>query len=188
MNRIIVLLGCAFLMLSGCEGPARTKSGVTVIIDGNEPFPQALAGRWKDTEGRGWEFVFEPDGTISSAVIDSNFMAVEPAKRVAQKPMLVGKAIYKLGQWLVQYKPKTRELGVEVVVDFFHVDFGKTWLEGNSTDWFVGTVSEDYQTWQAEWVSAPKYIAYTPKPGELPVDPNDTITELLFKKVDEGAN
>ncbi|MFA5252965.1 MAG: hypothetical protein WC454_10335 [Phycisphaerae bacterium] len=188
MKRLIVLFGCVFLLLGGCQEPGRTKSGVTVvIIDGNEPFPQALAGRWKDSE-KGWEFVFEPDGTISSAVIDSNFMAVEPAKRVAQKPMLVGKSVYKLGQWTVQYTPKTRELGVEVVVDFFHVDFGKTWLEGSSTDWFVGTVSEDYQTWQAEWVSFPEYIAYTPEPGELPVDPNDTIKELLFKKVTDGTD
>jgi hypothetical protein len=47
----------------------------------------------------------------------------------------------------------------------------------------VGTVSEDWQEWWAQWISFPKYIAYTPEPGELPVDPNDTITDLLFKKV-----
>ena len=187
MERLIVLFGCAFLLLGGCQEPGRTKSGVTVIIDGNELFPQALAGRWKDAE-YGWEFVFEPDGTISSAVIDSGFMAVEPAKRVAQKPMRVGKSVYNLGQWTVQYSPSTRILAVVVVVDFFHVDIGKTWLEGNSVDWFVGTVSEDYQTWVAEWASFPKYIAYTPEPNELPVDPNETIINLLFEKVPDDTN
>jgi hypothetical protein len=182
MKRLMLLLGCAFLLLGGCQELSRNKSGVEVIIEGGGEFPQLLAGRWKDAE-KGWEFVFEPDGTISSAVIDSGFMAVVPAKRTARKPMRVGEAVYKLGQWTVQYIPETRELGVEVVVDFFHVDFGKTWLEGHSTDRFVGTVSEDYKSWQAEWVSFPKYIAYTPEPGELPVDPEDTIKELLFEKV-----
>jgi hypothetical protein len=187
MKRLIVLFGCVFLLLGGCQEISRNKSRVDVIIEGGGEFPPLLAGRWKDAE-KGWEFVFEPDGTISSAVIDSGFMSVVPAKRIAQKPMIVGKSVYKLGQWTVQYSPKTRELGVEVVVDFFHVDIGKTWLEGHSTDWFVGIVSEDYQTWRPDWISFPKYIAFTPEPGELPVDPNDTLTELVFRKVGNEAN
>lgn len=186
MKRLIVLYGC-ILLFGGCQELSRSKSGVDVTIEGDGQFPQAIAGRWKSNED-GWEFVFEPDGTISSAVIDSGFISVEPAKRTAKKPMKVGKAIYKLGQWTVQYTPASRELGVVVVVDFFHVDIGETWLEGNSTDWIVGTVSEDYQTWRAEWVSAPKYIAFTPEPGELPVDPNDTLKELVFIKVDSESD
>jgi hypothetical protein len=188
MKQIIVLFGCVFLLLGGCQELSRNKkSGVKVIIEGGGEFPQLLAGRWKDEE-KGWEFVFEPDGTISSAVIDSGFMPVVPAEKIAKKPLIVGEAVYKLGQWTVQYTPDTRELGVEVIVDFFHVDIGKTWLEGHSTDSFVGTVSEDYQTWQAGWVSAPKYIAFTPEPNELPVDPNETLTELLFRKVADKSN
>lgn len=185
MRWLIVLFGCVFLLVGGCQEVSRNDSRVDVIVDGNEPFPELLAGRWKDTE-RSWQFVFEPDGTISSAVIDSGFITVEPRKRIAQMPMRVGKAVFKLGRWTVQYTPASRELAVEVVVDFFHIDIGETWLEGHRTDWFVGTVSEDYKTWQAEWISAPKYIAYTPEPSELPVDPNETITELLFIKVDDS--
>ena len=187
MKRSIVLIGCVFLVFGGCQGVSRNKSGVEVIIEGNGQFPQSLAGRWKDAE-QGWEFVFEPDGTISSAVINSGFITVEPAKGIAEQPMRVGKAVFKLGLWTVQYTPKTRELGVEVVVDFFHIDIGKTWLEGHRSDWFVGTVSEDYQSWDAEWISFPTFIAYIPEPRELPVEPNDTITELLFEKVTEEAN
>ena len=182
MKQLLVLTGCAIILstIAGCQN---ADSGVNVIIEGDGRFPKSLAGTWKADKNR-WEFVFEPDGTISSAVIDSGFIKVIPSKGVATIPTRKGgKAVYKLGQWTVQYSPGTRELAVEVVVDHFHIDMGPDWLEGNSSDWFIGTVSEDWQEWQARWISFPKYIAFTPEPGELPVDPNDTITELLFKKV-----
>ncbi|MFZ0033422.1 MAG: hypothetical protein WAK60_00345, partial [Sedimentisphaerales bacterium] len=156
-------------------------------IEGGGQFPAAFAGKWKDKETE-WEFVFEPDGTISSAVIDSGFMPVVPSKRIAQKPMIVGKALFKLGQWTVQYSPASRELGVEVVVDFFHIDIGETWLEGNRIDWFTGIVSEDYKTWHATWTSFPTFTAYIPAAHYLPVDPNNTVTDLLFEKVADTAN
>ncbi len=186
MKQWVVLTSCVAVLLAigGCQ---RTGSGVNVIIDGNENFPPSLAGRWKDRE-KNWEFVFEPDGTISSAVIDSGFISVVPAKGIAEQPMRVGKAVFKLGRWTVKYSPDSRELAVEVVVDFFHVDIGKTWLEGHRTDWFIGTVSQDYQTWRADWISFPKFIAYIPKPMDLPVDPNDTVKELFFEKVPQGTN
>ena len=190
MKRLLVLLICglSIFQLSGCQGPACNKSGVDVIIEGGGEFPEFLVGRWKD-EKTGWEFVFEPDGTISSAVIDSGFMAVVPSEGIATKPMKMdGKAVYELGQWMVQYSPKQRKLSVEVVVDFFHVDIGRDALEGYSFDWFVGPVSEDWTQWEAEWMSAPMYIALTPEPTELPVDPNDTIQTLLFEKVTENSN
>lgn len=179
------LIGC-FAVLLGIAGCQNVGSGVNVVIEGGGQFPPALAGRWKDRE-KNWEFVFEPDGTISSAVIDSGFIRVVPSKRIAKQPMKVGKAVFKLGRWTVKYSPDSRELAVEVVVDFFHIDIGKTWLEGHRSDWFVGAVSEDYQTWQAEWISFPKFIAYIPQPRNLPTDPNNTV-DLLFEKVTDKVN
>lgn len=177
---LLIPLCCYLSTIAGCQN---ADSGVNVTIEGGGEFPKSLVGRWKADKNR-WEFVFEPDGTISSAVIDSGFITVIPSKGVATIPTRMGgKAVYKLGQWTVQYSPKTRELAVEIVVDHLHIDMGPDWLEGTTRDWFVGTVSEDWQEWQARWISFPKYIAYTPEPGELPVDPNDTITELLFIKV-----
>lgn len=192
MKQLLVLFGCAvvLLVLAGCQGPVggpAPRSGVVeVIVEGGGEFPESLSGRWKD-EKRGWEFVFEPDGTISSAVIDSGFIEVIPSEQVATIPMRMGgKAVYKLGRWTVQYSPGSRELAVEVVVDDFHIDMGRNALEGHSTDWFIGPVSEDLQTWQAEWHSFPKYIALTPEPGELAVDPNENPREILtFKKTDD---
>jgi hypothetical protein len=42
---------------------------VEVAVEGGGQFPEFLTGKWKADEG-GWEFVFEPNGTISSAVIE----------------------------------------------------------------------------------------------------------------------
>jgi hypothetical protein len=184
MKRFVILAFFAIILI-GLNGCKSKGSGVNVIITGRGKFPSALAGRWKDNL-KGWEFVFEPDGTISSAVIDSGFMPVEPAKGIAKRPMRIGEAVFELGEWTVQYNPKTRDLAVEVVVDFFHVDIGNTWLEGHRSDWFAGPVSQDYKIWRAEWISFPTFIAYTPEPHELPVDPNNTIMELLFEKVADG--
>ena len=187
MKQLLVLAGCV-VVLAGLVGCQNANSGVDVIIEGGGKFPEFLVGRWKD-EQKGWEFVFEPDGTISSAVIDSGFMAVVPSEGIATKPMKMdGKAVYELGRWTVQYSPNQRKLSVEVVVDFFHVDIGRDALEGYSLDWFVGPVSEDGTQWEAEWMSAPMFIALTPEPTELPVDPNDTIQTLLFEKVTENSN
>jgi hypothetical protein len=184
---VLILLFCLFLII-GCQSSIR-KPPVNVIIEGGDSFPNFLAGKW--VSDKGWEFVFEPNGVISSAVIDNGMVNVRPAtERIATIPMQMGgKGVYKLGQWTVQYSPDTRELAVEVVVEHFRLDMGSNALEGNSTDWFVGRVSEDWQVWEADWVSIPKYIALTPEPGELPVDAEDYPRGIIiFKKLPSQEN
>lgn len=174
--------------LFGCQKADKgvdlnTDRGVNVVIEGGGSFPKSLAGTWK-ADNYGWEFVFKPDGTISSAVIDAGMVRVNPGRKVATIPLKKeGKGTYKLGQWTVQYSPHSRELAVEVVVDYFHLDMKTFGLKGHSTDWFVGTVSEDSQSWKAEWFTFPKYIALTPEPTELADDPNlNPVANLVFRK------
>ncbi len=182
MKQLLALAGCAIILstIAGCQNADR---GVDVIIEGGGKFPHSLVGTWKADES-GWEFVFERDGTISSAVIDAGMVRVTPGKKVATVELKEGgKGTYKLGQWTVQYSPHSRELAVEVVVDYFHLDMKTFGLKGHSTDWFVGTVSEDGQRWEAEWFTFPKYIALTPEPGELADDPNlNPVATLVFQK------
>ncbi|MHC4098864.1 MAG: hypothetical protein ACYSU3_22755 [Planctomycetota bacterium] len=70
MQRLLVLLFCGLsvFQLGGCQGP---KSDVDVIIEGSGEFPEFLVGGWK-ADKDGWEFVFEPDGTISNHCSDEN--------------------------------------------------------------------------------------------------------------------
>jgi len=185
MKQLAVLVGCAIslLLLAGCQDGNEGNKAIDVIIKGGGKFPQFLVGRWR-ADNAGWEFVFEPGGTISSAVIDNGMLRVNPSERVATIPLKDGGVgIYELGQWTVQYSPESRELSVEIVVDHFHLDMLSYGLTGQTDDLFVGRVSEDLQTWTAEWSTFPEYIALTPEPSELPVDPNDNpIDTLVFRK------
>lgn len=190
MRQLLVLAGCAVILsgLTGCQKADRgvglnTNRGVEVTVEGGGKFPHSLVGTWKDDEG-GWEFVFRPDGTISSAVIDAGMVRVNPGEKVATIPLKDGgKGTYKLGQWTVQYSSDSRELAVEVVVDYFHLDMKTFGLKGHSTDWFVGTVSADSQSWEAEWFTFPKYITLTPEPTELADGPNlNPVATLVFRK------
>jgi len=78
MKRLLILLGCCVVLscLSGCHNGA---GGVEVIIDNGGEFPEFLVGRWV-ADGHGWEFVFEEDGKISSAVINFGRMTVTPGQ------------------------------------------------------------------------------------------------------------
>ncbi len=185
MKQLAVLAGCAVL-LSGLVGCQDANRGVDVIVEGDGEFPEFLVGKWKADKGS-WGFVFERDGTISSAVIDNGMIRVTPSKRVATIPLSGGgKGVYELGQWAVQYSPDNRELAVEVVVEHFSLDMVSFGLEGHSTDWFVGPVSEDSQIWQAEWFTFRKATTWGPETLEFPFDPNDNpVDTVVFRKQPE---
>jgi len=193
MRQLVVSAGCVIFLLglAGCRNAAvldSSESAVEVVIKGGGEFPEFLVGSWKADKG-GWEFVFEPDGTISSALIDSGMVRVTPAERIAKIELKnEGEGTYKLGQWTVQYSPDERELAVKVVVDYFHLDMRTFGLKGHSTDWFVGPVSDDLRTWQAEWFTFPKYLVLGPEPGELPMDPNDNPMDTLIFRKQRAAN
>jgi len=195
MRQAFSVLFCLVFVLSiltGCQETAnRTlnsegKNPVEVIIEGDGKFPEFLAGRWK-TDGHGWEFVFEPDGTISSAVIGLGHMDIIPGQ-TATAPTRGGggDAIFTPGLWTVQYSPVTSELIVEIVMDHIHFPMGNNLLEGKVKDVFIGGVSEGSRFWDAEWYSYPDYIAYTPKPERLITDPNVAyLYYLTFEKIEE---
>jgi len=189
MKQLLVLAGCAIILstIAGCQN---ADSGVDVIVEGGGQFPQFLVGTWKEDKF-GWEFVFQPDGTISSAVIDGGKIRVNPARKIAATSLKGwGDAVYELGQWLVQYAPSRRELAVQVVVKHFRIKMEQDGLvmEGDSTDWFVGPVSQDAKTWDAEWYTFRKNIFLTPERTELRHDPNDNPIEFLVFRKQQKTN
>jgi hypothetical protein len=65
---------------------------------------------------------------------------------------------------------------------------GDNILEGKSTDTFVGPVSEDGETWQAEWTSFPQYTAHTPEHPNFDMSSDQLYgisKQLTFTKVTE---
>jgi len=198
MNQLVVLAGCAVFLvaLTGCQKADNTErviiesvqnadNTVKVIVEGGGQFPQFLVGTWKENK-LDWEFVFEPDGTISSAVIDGGKIRVNPVRKTATTSLKGwGDAVYKLGQWTVQYSPANRELAVQVVVEHYYIKMDEEGrgMKGDSTDWFVGPVSDSGRSWEADWYTLRKTIFLAPEPTEFPFDPNENpIETLVFRK------
>jgi hypothetical protein len=188
MKRFVLLLVCIFLAVaqSGCRSSA--SNSVEVTIDGIGQFPDFLVGTWKAEKG-GWEFVLEPDGKISSAIVSIGRAKLQPGRTTTVQMQMGGKSVYKPGLWSVQYSHQQRELIVEIAIDHFRVELGDNVIEGRTRDFFVGSVSADGRSWWADRLSFPEYVVNTEKYHNyvLPFDPNDNPREsLLFQKVPES--
>ncbi|HUS73688.1 MAG TPA: hypothetical protein VMY06_11530 [Sedimentisphaerales bacterium] len=189
MKQLVVLVGCAVLLsvVGGCQSTAGNKSGVEVIIEGDGEFPEFLVGRWK-ADKDGWEFVFEPDGTISSVVVSLGRVRVKPGEVTTVPMKMGGKGIYEPGEWMVYYAPVGRELMVRISLKNLYVEMGENVLEGKSMDIFAGPVLQDDKVWPVEWTSFPDYVAHTAEYPDFPIseDPNYGISKtLVFEKVAE---
>lgn len=185
MNRVLILLCCVFLSLTltSCRNP---DNNVKVIIEGNGQFPEFLVGTWKAEVRSGWEFVFEPDGTISSAVVSMGRVRLKPGEVTTIPMKMDGKSIFEPGEWLVNYSPAGRELTVKISLKNFYAEFGRGVIEGKSTDIFIGEVSEDGNSWAVDWTSFLDCTAHTDEyPNfDLSTDPEYGESKtLIFEKV-----
>ena len=170
----MLLLCCCAVVFSGCQDPNR---GIEVIVAGDARFPAEMAGKWVVGGKDFWAMTFEEDGRISWCALGMAGFEVVPGK-VSTAPARHGKSIHKPGKWTVNYDPSSRELSVEVVIEHFHMDLepGQA-LEGSTTDFLAGPVSEDYTVWEADWFSKEKLVAFTPERREM-----SDIKELEFRK------
>jgi len=190
MRRLAVLLVCSVFicLLCGCRNPVRNEKAVDVIIEGGESFPDFLVGTWKAERG-GWEFVFEPDGTLSSAIVSLGRVRIKPGEVTTVPMLLGGKGVFKPGPWTVQYSYEQRQLIVDIKIESFRVELGESVVKGSTQDIFVGSISGDGRLWWAERFSYPEYITDTKKfPNyKLTVEASDTPREgLLFQKAQES--
>ncbi len=175
------------LILTGCEGWSRNKNGVKVIIEGGGEFPQSLVGRWK-ADDYYWQFVFEPNGTISSMVFNMGATEVIPGRTATFPTKGGGEATFKPGPWTVRYNPQFRELTVEIIMDYIHFEMGPGLLEGKRKDVFIGEVSEDSKVWRADLFNFPDYIAYTstgPKRLTISQEAESYTGIITFRKIEE---
>ncbi|MFC1780989.1 hypothetical protein ACFLZ8_01825 [Planctomycetota bacterium] len=172
------------LFFYGCRSNDITKKAIEVIVDGDGQFPDFLAGRWKAAEGE-WEFVFEPDGQISSAVVSIGRVTMKPAQTTTIQMELGGRGVFEPGLWTVQYFQDQRRLIVEISIDYFLTELGENTIQGKTRDLFIGTVSPDGTLWWSERFSYPEYTVNTEayQNYKLPVDPDENPKEsLLFEK------
>jgi hypothetical protein len=187
MRKLSIALVCVLFVfsISGCNDSAKDNSGMQVTVRGGGKFPEYLAGKW--VSDKVWEFNFEPNGVISSAVLNLGAVEVKPGQ-ITKVPMLNGgEGVFEPGKWLVDYDPHTRELTIEVSLKDFELQMGgKVVLEGTSRDIFVGKVSESGDYWNSVWTRDEEFTAHTKDfPNyKLPGDPNaDEVIPVVFEKV-----
>lgn len=193
MKRILSALVLLTVTLAtvGCRNdrPALPYD-MAVTIEGREPFPEALAGRWR-ADRDGWEFVFEPKGYISSAVISLGRVRVVPGRTTTRATRSGGQSEFKPGPWTVHYQPKTGDLTLKIVMDHVRIEMGETVIEGSSTDAFAGTISAETGQWLTQWTTFTQYTAT--RPGQPPVNLSTDATygqtrPLTFTKVTEDKS
>jgi len=185
MKQLVILALLVGIILSVVAGCRQVGRDVEVIVEGGGQFPEFLVGTWRaDTDG--WEFVFDADGRISSAVISLGRIRLKPGG-VTTVPMREGsKGVFKPGEWMVYYIPDGRDLTVNISLKHFSAELGGGILEGRSKDVFFGPISEDGRVWEAAWTSFPDYTAHTPERSNYKL-PTDLVygmsKHLIFKKV-----
>lgn len=160
--RMLLTLLCATAMTVGGCGHTRSKevAPVTVGTQDRSPFPAGLAGHWK-SDRHGWEFVIEPDGRISSAVISLGRVQVYPGRTTTVTTVTGEQAVFTSGLWAIDYDPASRMLVVKIAMSRVRVPMGPQTLEGSSTDVFSGEVSPMMDTWQTQWTAFTDYRART---------------------------
>ena len=186
MRRLSLLLVCLLLvsLLIGCQNNIK-NSGVEVTVEDNGRFPSYLVGTWIADRG-GWEFVFDSEGKITSAVVSIGRVRLKPGRKTTVPMEMGGKGTFIPGLWTVQYLPDQRQLIVEISINSFSVGLGENIIKGSTRDFFIGQVSKDGTQWWTERFSYPEYIVDTDKfPNyKLPTDPNENPREnILFQKV-----
>ena len=168
---VISALMWTVLLTCGCPLSSSRRSTNKVAL------PPDIAGTWKAREGS-WKIVLNPDGTVSSAVIDMGTVEVRPNKATRVEMKDGQFSTYKAGDCIVEYAPATRELYVSVEMEQIHVVYLDNVIDGNSIDRFAGPVSEDGKTWIADWI---KVFDYGPR---FPQDPNDAYNgPVTFEKI-----
>lgn len=186
MWRLLVLLVCglfALAQLSGCQGPGRDASGVDpapprgavdVIVQGRSEFPEFLAGIWK--AGSSWEVVFEPDGTISSAVIALGQVRIKPNQKTEFQAGRKSKlGIFEAGDCKAYYDPASRDLSVVIEMKHIYAEVGGGIIDGTCEYYISGSISEDGENWDTDVVELLDLSVQLP-------DPNSTEEEPTFRQ------
>jgi len=189
MNRssFVGVLICAALLFAGChevEKPAVTENPVvTEKPDANESgptvFPKQIAGTWQARDND-WRIILDPNGTVAAARVPLGKVWVRPNKTTKVEMKDGGWSTYKCGDCVVKYDPLKRELYVMIEVADIDIKYFTERIHGNSTDRFIGPVTDDGQKWTADWITQ---FDYGPR---FPQDPNDLFGgTLIFDKVEK---
>ncbi len=175
-----LFLCISMICICGCNHG--NHKDVQVIINGQGTIPAFIAGQWQDKES-GWSFLFDKNGTLNEVIIPQGRVKVKPGITTKIPMKNGGEGIYKPGKWIVTYTPAENELIIEIEMAYIKAIMPPNTLEGKSRDILACKLTDNQDEIMAEWISIPEYIAYTPEPRPLEVDPEDATTRITLKKV-----
>ena len=159
---VFVIAACVTMTAAeGCNRPqSKPAAPVAVATEDGSPFPAGLAGLWK-ADRHGWEFVIEPDGRISSAVVSFGRVRVLPGQTTTLATKTGEQAVFTPGPWAVHYDPAANMLTLKIAMAHIHFPMTPNLLEGSSTDVLSGVVSPSMDTWQVQWTTFTAYAVRT---------------------------
>lgn len=149
-KKSIVSLLYLLIVMAGCHGPGLSGEG-SVYMDKVE-FPVFLVGTWLSDESN-WVFKFEPDGSISKMrhFIGATFIVEEGGLTEEGRGGM--EATYILGPCETDYDADTRQLKVDVAIEYYILKFDNGSMEGTFYDTLTGVISQDGEKWFVSWIS-----------------------------------
>ncbi len=174
MKQLLMLLVftlCVLPELSGCREQASYKNNVGDLSE----FPQFLVGTWRSDKD-GWELVFEPNGTISSAVIPLGRVRIRPNQTTRVEGRLGEPGIFEAGDCVLEYGPESGKISITIDMRRIYAEIGGGILDGTCEYFISGSVRKDRKTWEATVFSVLDLDVLMP-------DPNSTEQPPPFKKV-----
>jgi len=178
-NLSIGCLICFVVLLAGCQEVERPADPPIGTNPGVVSLPESVAGTWQAREGD-WRIVLDPNGTVASALIPLGKVWVRPNKTTKVEMKDGSWSTYEGGDCEVKYNPVKKELYVLIEVASLDIRFFDERIAGNSTDRFIGPVSEDGTKWTADQITQ---FDYGPR---FPQDANDMYGgTVIFDKVEE---
>jgi hypothetical protein len=186
MKRLL-LIGCVFLLLGGCQEAGRNKSVAEVTLEKGSEFPRSLAGAWEANKDNMnyWRIVFKPDGTISSAIIPLGEYEVKPNQMNKTKGPDGEPGFIDAGDFDVFYNPRSHNLAVDIKLKQFYLDLGAHGILKGSWEFLIaGKVSEDEKTWDGNLFNSVDIASLVRDPNSPKDKP--TLKEAAKLHIDLG--
>jgi hypothetical protein len=200
MKRLYCISFCFVLIVSiltSCQEPTDSKIHTDGAVQSSKQFPGFIAGTWKGDK-LGWEIVFAPDGTITSAVIALGQVRIKPNQITEVQGREGEPGIFEAGDCEVEYDIESREMSVTIEMKRVFAEIGRGTLDGTCGYFIVGGILEDKKTWDAEVFTRLHLIPMVPDPNSVEVNPplveigvlqtdfSDQATHVIFTKVENA--
>jgi len=168
MKRLIVLLVCGLIVMcfAGCKSQSRNGGVVTppyitptpqkdgneaaAAVEGGDAFPAFLVGTWRAEDESGWEITFEPNGTISSAVIAFGKVRIRPNQKTEVHGRKGEPGIFEAGDCEAYYDQLSREMSVVIDMKRIYAEIGGGIIDGTAKYYIAGSISEEGEVWDTD--------------------------------------